>query len=83
MPEPEPDPGVATGDRREDVHFETRDNGEVRVAHLKKPTGPLPQHMTAVGGPALPSGVPVEDVAVAPDGPSVWDARPAEDETGG
>lgn len=71
---------VATGDRREEIHFERRDNGDLKADHLKRPDGPLPPQMAAVEGQAASAGQPVQDVAVAPEGPSVWDARPRDDE---
>ncbi|WP_309091651.1 hypothetical protein [Phenylobacterium sp.] len=73
------DERVATGDRRQDVHFERRANGELRAEHLKKPEGPLPPQMETADGLPANNGPPVEDVAVAPEGPSVWDARPTDD----
>lgn len=70
---------VATGDRREEVHFEPdRDPDQLVVAsHLVKPVDPLPPHGHTPGAPAVVKDVPpVEDVLVAPETPSVWDARP-------
>ncbi|HKR86741.1 MAG TPA: hypothetical protein VJS38_01060 [Phenylobacterium sp.] len=81
--EPAPVP-VATGDRREEVHFEP-DPGQLVVAkHLVKPDAPLPLDVTSERDDdvaATETDVPpVEDVLVAPETPSVWDARPlAED----
>ena len=74
---------VATGDRREEVHFEA-DPGQLVVAkHLVKPDQPLaPDLQPAVGAVAPPDSPLVEDVLVAPDAPSVWDARPLADDAG-
>lgn len=84
-PETEPAPvAVATGDRREEVHFEP-DPGQLVVAkHLVKPHAPLPLDMTSERdddvGATETDVPPVEDVLVARETPSVWDARPpAED----
>jgi len=70
---------VATGDRREEVHYARRESGELRADHLRRPDGPLPPQMATVEGAAAAEGQPVQDVAVAPDGPSAWDARPVDD----
>lgn len=70
---------VATGDRREEIHFEADPDQLVVARHLVRPAGPLPpQDDDAV----LPEsgGPPVEDVRVAPESPSVWDARPPADD---
>jgi hypothetical protein len=74
------DDRVATGDRREDVHFERDHEGQLKVQHLKKPAGPLPPQTATTDGLPPGNGPPVQDVAVAPEGPSVWDARPIEDD---
>ena len=85
---PEPDFGdpaegepVATGDRREEVHFETAADHELVAKHLVRPSGPLAPQGDSPGAAAADADTPpIEDVAVAPDAPSVWDARPpAED----
>ncbi len=73
---PEP---VATGDRRDEVHFERRANQQLRMRATFPVEGPLPRELTpgadAAGAPSpdLPT-----DVAAPKDGPSVWDARPEE-----
>lgn len=74
------DERVATGDRREEVHYERRANGELRAQHLKRPDGPLPPHLASVDGAGDGRADATLDVAVAPDGPSVWDARPPDDD---
>ncbi|MGA0605677.1 hypothetical protein ACO2Q0_06715 [Phenylobacterium sp. VNQ135] len=74
------DERIATGDRREEIHFERRDDGDLKAQHLKRPEGPLPPQMATVEGQGASKGQPVQDVAVAPEGPSVWDARPRDDE---
>ena len=81
MSEPE-DRDIATGDRREDMHFEPDPDQLVRARFTAKPARlpleqeenlAMPREETAFTAP------PVEDVAVAAAGPSVWDARPTED----
>jgi len=81
MSEPE-DRDIATGDRREDMYFEPDPKQLVRARFTAKPDRlPLEQEQNV----AMPhdetefTAPPVEDVAVAAPGPSVWDARPAED----
>jgi len=89
-PGPEPSPElspveVATGDRRDEVHFEPDPRQLVVAKHLVKPAAPLPLDVTS----ERPDDVaateadvpPVEDVLIAPEAPSVWDARPAADES--
>ncbi|CAN7277559.1 hypothetical protein LJR219_001285 [Phenylobacterium sp. LjRoot219] len=71
---------VATGDRHDEVHFEPDPNQLVVAWHLVRPAGPPVED--PAGHLALADSPPVEDVLVAPDGPdgpSVWDARPADD----
>jgi hypothetical protein len=86
MPEPRSDAPaenepVASGDRREEVHFERASDQQVVARHLVKPDEPLPPQGDSPGGATTYADVPpVEDVAVAPDGPSVWDARPPADD---
>jgi len=73
-----PDEPVATGDRR-DAHYESDPDQIVRADFLVKPPGPLPPDMATgrvEAGEIAGAAPPVEDVAVAPDEPSVWDARP-------
>jgi hypothetical protein len=78
------DDRVATGDRREEVRFEADPDQLVKASHLVHPQGPLPRDVTRSGGaPEPPMETEVVDVLVAPESPSVWDARPpAEDSTG-
>jgi hypothetical protein len=72
---------VATGDRREEVHFEADPNQLVVARHLARPRGPLFAQGNSPGDMAVEfDAPPVEDVAVAPEGPSVWDARPLPDD---
>jgi hypothetical protein len=83
-PENEDSPGeteaVASGDRHAEIHFEPDPNQLVVARHLAKPQGPLAPDMQGPAQAAADADVPpVEDVAVAPEGPSVWDARPPED----
>lgn len=69
---------VATGDRRDEVHFEADAKHLVEVAHLVRPKTPLPLQGDTPGAlaAAINDTPPVEDVKVALEGPSVWDARP-------
>jgi hypothetical protein len=78
----ETDREIATGDRREDVHYEPDPDQLVKMRATFKPDGPLPpqEHSassTVAGDQDTP---PLQDVAVAASGPSVWDARPPEDD---
>jgi hypothetical protein len=91
IPEAEPTPveiapvEIATGDRHEEVHFEADPAQLVVAKHLMKPDQPLPldlQPSDPPGGASETDFPPVEDVLVAPEAPSVWDARPAEDDAG-
>jgi hypothetical protein len=73
---------IATG-RRQDVRMEPDPDHIATAVHLRPAEGPLPpqQASASVEAGAQDGGAPVEDVAVAPDGPSVWDARPVRDDT--
>lgn len=76
---------VATGDRRDEVHFEPDPNQLVVARHLVKPDRPLPPDLQTTvedAGASAADMPPIEDVLVAPDAPSVWDARPAPDDAG-
>jgi hypothetical protein len=75
-------PDVATGDRRDEVHYERDPDQLLKVRATFKPDEPLPpeEHSAntdVVGAQAVP---PVQDVAVVAPRPSVWDARPPEDD---
>jgi hypothetical protein len=73
------DARVATGDReREDVHFEPDPDQLVKTSHLVRAAGPLPpeEQSAASERDALPAGAAVQDVRVAADEASAWDARP-------
>ncbi|MDB5434456.1 MAG: hypothetical protein JWR47_713 [Phenylobacterium sp.] len=73
------DEPVATGNRRDEAHYEPDPDQLVRARFLAKPADPLPAEMATArveAGKRAETGPPVEDVAVAPDTPSVWDARP-------
>jgi len=78
--EPEP---VDTGDRREDSHFEPAPDGRgVRAHFLVRPDEPPPpDEQTGRVDHGIPAeqGPPVEDLRLAPDAASVWDARPPQD----
>lgn len=77
---------VATGDRREDAHLEpARDGDGVRAHFLVRPDQPPPPDMqTGRVDEGLPAeqGPPVEDIRLAPDSASAWDARPPEGAAG-
>lgn len=84
MTKPE-DRDVATGDRREDMHFEPDPDQLVRARFTAKPARLPPEQEENLAMPR--SGAeftepPVADVAVAAPGPSVWDARPATKDEG-
>ena len=80
---PDPPEPVATGDRRNEVHFERRANRQLRVRATFPPDAPLPRELTPEadqeGEPAPDLAI---DVAVIPQAPSAWDARPADEEPG-
>ncbi len=72
---------VASGDRREKVHYEADPDQLVVVKHLVRPDGPLPPQEHSEHAPAADADAPpIEDVRVAPAEPSVWDARPPADD---
>jgi hypothetical protein len=79
-PEQETDPvAVATGDRRDEVHFEQDGRQGVEAVHLVRPAGALPRQGDNPSADEIdPDAPPIEDVKVAPDAPSVWDARPVD-----
>ena len=74
------DEPVATGDRRDEVHFEPDPDQQVKAAHLVRPEGPLPpqEHSAAQERQDYPDDPALFDVRVAPPEPSAWDARPAD-----
>ena len=80
----EPPEPVATGDRREDVRLEPDPDQLVRMRATFKPDAPLPpEEQSASSEAGVTSAVPpVQDVGVATPGPSVWDARPADEAAG-
>ncbi|MDB5451931.1 MAG: hypothetical protein JWO33_509 [Caulobacteraceae bacterium] len=65
---------VGTG-RPTDTHLEPDADQLVRVAHLQKPTGPLPaqEQSEANEEGAVSHGPPIADVKISPGGPSVWE----------
>jgi len=72
-------PRIATGDRRGDAHIVPDADQKYRAEFLRRPdTAPPPDEATGrVEAGELPKdSPPVEDLKVAPDSPSVWDARP-------
>lgn len=75
--DPTPPVEVATGDRHDEVHFEADDKHLVEATHLVRPTRALPRQGDNPSADEIPRDAPpIEDVKVAPEGPSVWDARP-------
>jgi len=80
-----PSEPIATGDRREDVRLQPDPDQLVRMRATFKPDAPLPpeeQSASSDAGEGQSAAPPVEDVAVAAPGPSVWDARPADEAAG-
>ena len=73
---------VATGDRRDTLHYERDPAQRLKMRATFKPDAPLPpeEHSAASESGETPDGPPIEDVVVTPPDPSVWDARPAEDD---
>jgi len=75
---------VATGDRREEVHFEPDADHLVKASHLVRPAALAPDEHSPAQERGEVAGPPaVEDVLVAPPAPSVWDARPPADDAAG
>ncbi|HEY0437537.1 MAG TPA: hypothetical protein VGC92_12925 [Phenylobacterium sp.] len=78
------EPGeVATGDRREDVHYEPDPDHLVKMKATFKPEGPLPPEEDSAAserGEGAFDSPPIQDVGVAKDTRSVWDARPPDDD---
>jgi hypothetical protein len=75
---------IATGDRREDVHIVPDADQKFRAEFLRRPDSAPPpdEHTGHVDAGDLPRDTPpVEDLKVAPDSPSVWDARPPSPES--
>ena len=74
---PETGEAVATGNRRAGVRYEPDPAQLVRVRATFPPDGPLAPEDASPTTEAGPGPArPVQDVAVARDAPSVWDARP-------
>jgi hypothetical protein len=72
---------IATGDRHDEVWLEPDPDQLVVARHLSRLAGPLPPEEQTPGAAAADAdSPPIEDVAVAPEGPSVWDARPPADD---
>jgi hypothetical protein len=75
---PDPAPAIDTGDRYEEIHFEPDPGQIVRVAHLRKPRGPLERQEQTIGADRPQrAGAPIEDVTEDASASSVWDGRPA------
>lgn len=79
-PEQETEPvAIATGDRRDEVHLEADDKHLVEATHLVRPARALPPQGDNPSAAAIERDAPpIEDVKIAPESPSVWDARPLE-----
>lgn len=80
-PAESPEP-VATGDRREEAHVAPDPDQLFRAEFLHRPNAPPPpdQHTGRVDQGLTVADQPlVEDLRVAPQAPSVWDARPPEE----
>lgn len=73
---------VATGSRREERRYDPSDDQVVKVRHTFAPDGAVPpQEHSAASEDGVRGSVPgVTDVQITPEGPSVWDARPTDDE---
>jgi hypothetical protein len=74
---------VATGDRRDEAHYEPDPDQLVRARFLVRPTEPPPpdEHTGRVDqGLPAEEGPPVEDLRIPPPSASVWDARPADED---
>ena len=69
---------VATGDRRDEVHYEDDPDQVVRVAHLQAAGRPLPPDEQR-GEDRNDCPGAMQDAQEMPSSPSVWDARPPED----
>ena len=68
---------VATGDRRDEVHYEDDPDQIVRVVHEVKPVGPLPtDEQRGRDHDDQSAAAPVQEVGVSPSKASAWDARP-------
>lgn len=79
-PPEKPEP-VATGDRRDEVHFERRANEQLRMRATFPVEGPLPRELTPeADAEGTPSPELPTDVAAPKDVPSAWDARPEDRE---
>ncbi|RAK56420.1 hypothetical protein [Phenylobacterium deserti] len=73
---------IDTGNRREQVHYEPAAEGLVKAKFTEHPQGPLPpqEQSQASDLGETPPQPHIGDVAVAPPGSSVWDARPPADD---
>jgi hypothetical protein len=71
---------IATGTRRDEVHYEDAPRQKLRASHLFKPAEALPRDTPAGPPPPGASSPPVEDVASLKESPSVWEARMPDDE---
>lgn len=73
---------VAHGSRREDAHYEPRADRVAVARFTGKPDAPVPpdEHTGRVDAGEAATAPDVTDVANLKPGPSVWDARPPEDD---
>lgn len=80
-PEPVAPEPVATGDRRDEVHLEPDPDQLVKMRatfDMAEPPGP---ELTSDRAEAPLPDPGVTDIAAPRDGPSVWDARPADEDS--
>jgi hypothetical protein len=75
-------PKVAHGDRRQTVHYEPDPDQLTRVSHTFKPMMLPPDEVTR--DPPARAAPVIQDAAIVPPEPSVWDASPddADDDHG-
>jgi hypothetical protein len=71
---------VATGDRRDEVHFEPSADHVATARFTEKPLTAPVEDLGRVD-PPLQTAPTVEDVAVATNRESAWDARPVDGES--
>lgn len=73
---------IATGSRRQDMHYEADPDQLVVARSLVPPQGPIPpeEQSAAVDHDELGGDAARPDVRVDPSRASVWDARPTGDD---
>lgn len=73
---------VATGDRRDEVHYEPDPDQLVKVSALAQVEGPIPPEEQSAHPEAVDAASgPTKDVRMPPESSSVWDARPPADDS--